>query len=177
MSQSRTLQTPLSPEIISSLRAGEKVSLSGTVYTARDAAHKRLVALLEEGKALPFDIRGQTVYYAGPCPAAPNRVVGSIGPTTSGRMDTYAPRLMEEGLCVMIGKGNRNRAVISAIQKYNGVYLAAVGGVGALLAGCVMSCQTVVFEDLGTEAIRRLAVKDMPLWVAIDNQGRNIYDR
>ncbi|MCL2223531.1 MAG: FumA C-terminus/TtdB family hydratase beta subunit [Defluviitaleaceae bacterium] len=155
------------------LRAGDEISFTGVIYTARDAAHKRLVQLLDEGKPLPFD---GAVYYAGPCPAPPGRVIGSIGPTTSGRMDAYAPRLIKSGVKIMIGKGNRSQAVINAIREHGGVYLTAVGGAGALLSLCVEKSEIVAFEDLGTEAVRRLTVRDMPLVVAIDSFGGNVYE-
>jgi len=167
---------PFTTEIIKSLHAGDRVFLSGVIYTSRDAAHKRMTELLDAGKPLPFDVFGQAIYYAGPCPAPPRRAIGSVGPTTSSRMDVYAPRLIQEGLRVMIGKGNRNETVIDAIKKYTGVYLAAVGGAGALMALCVEKAEIVAFEDLGTEAIYRLTVRNMPLVVAIDCEGNNIYD-
>ena len=171
------IKSPISVEAIKALRAGDRILLSGTVYTARDAAHKRMAGLLAEGKPLPFDVCGQTVFYAGPCPAPPGRVIGSIGPTTSARMDAYAPRLMQEGLCVMIGKGGRSEPVIDAIRRHSGLYLAAIGGAAALTSLCVERVEPVAFEDLGTEAIYRLVVKDMPLVVAIDCEGGNIYER
>jgi len=161
---------------IKSLRVGDTISLTGVVYTARDAAHKRMVQLLDEGEPLPFDVCGQAVYYAGPCPAPPERVIGSIGPTTSGRMDSYAPRLIKEGLRVMIGKGNRSRAVVNAIYEHSGLYLGAVGGAGALLSFCIERSEIVAFEDLGTEAVHKLVVREMPLVVAIDSYGGNIFE-
>ena len=171
------IQTPFSSRDIRALRMGEQVFLSGVIYTARDAAHKRLVRMLDENSPLPFDFAGQAVYYAGPCPAAPGRIIGPAGPTTSGRMDAYAPRLMQAGLRVMIGKGDRSGAVIGAMREHTGLYLAAVGGAAALLAKCVVKNEPVAFADLGTEAIRALTVENMPLWVAIDCQGRSIYAR
>lgn len=156
------------------LRVGDEISYTGVIYTARDAAHKRLIELLDDGKTLPFD---GVVYYAGPCPAPPGKIIGSIGPTTSGRMDSYAPRLIRHGLRVMIGKGNRSQEVVDAICECGGMYLAAVGGAGALLSQCVEKSEIVAFEDLGTEAVRRLTVRDMPLVVAIDSQGGNVYER
>jgi fumarate hydratase subunit beta len=155
-------------------KAGEIVNYSGVIYTARDAAHKRMVQLLDEGKPLPFD---GIVYYAGPCPAPPGRVIGSIGPTTSGRMDSYAPRLIREGLKYMIGKGNRKQAVIDAIREHGGLYLTAVGGAGALLSLCVEKAELIAFEDLGAEAIYKLTVRNMPLVAAIDRYGGSIYAR
>jgi fumarate hydratase subunit beta len=177
MAPSVKITTPLSTEVIQSLHSGDQVLLSGTIFTARDAAHKRMIELLAAGEPLPFGGNGQAVYYAGPCPAQPGRVIGSVGPTTSLRMDAYAPRLIREGLRVMIGKGERSKPVIEAIREHSGVYLAAVGGAGALLSLCVKSAELIAFEDLGTEAIYRLTVRDMPLVVAIDCNGGNIYDR
>ena len=171
----KTLQTPLSPDDIRTLRAGDAVTLSGVIYTGRDAAHRRMAELLEQGEPLPFAVAGQAIYYAGPCPARPGQVIGPVGPTTSGRMDAYAPRLMQEGLLVMIGKGERDKAVIEAIKRYKGVYLAAVGGAAALMAKRVKSNELIAFEDLGAEAIRALTVEDMPLYVAIDCRGHSIY--
>ena len=158
------------------MKAGEILLYSGILYTARDAAHKRMVQWLDEGKPLPFDLSEGAIYYAGPCPAPPGRVIGSVGPTTSGRMDAYTPRLMAEGLRVMVGKGNRSPAVVDAIREHGGVYLAAVGGAGALLSLCVESAECIAFEDLGTEAVYKLTVRDMPLIVAIDNNGGNLYE-
>ena len=168
------LTAPLSAETIKNLRAGEQISLSGEIFTGRDAAHKRMVELLEKNMPLPFDVKGQAVYYAGPCPAPPGRAIGSVGPTTSKRMDAYSPRLIREGLRVMIGKGSRGEKVIEAIREYSGVYLSAVGGAGALLSLCVENAELIAFADLGTEAIYRLTVRDMPLVVAIDCSGGNI---
>lgn len=173
----KIIHAPLAPEEIMSLRAGDSVLLSGTIYTGRDAAHKRLCALVEEGKALPFDIRNQVIYYAGPCPAKPGDAIGSCGPTTSYRMDAYAPTLCDLGLIGMIGKGQRNEAVIDAIRRSGGVYFAATGGAGALIATCVKSAEVIAFEDLGTEAIRRLKVENLPLIVAIDAYGGNLYEQ
>ena len=169
--------TPVSTETIKNLRAGDYVLLSGAIFTGRDAAHKRMANLLAENSPLPFDVNGQAIYYAGPCPAPPGRVIGSVGPTTSARMDAYAPRLIQEGLRVMIGKGGRNKQVAEAIKNYSGLYLSAVGGAGALLSLCVESAELIAFEDLGTEAIYKLIVKDMPLVVAIDCTDGNIYER
>ena len=172
----KRIHAPLDPAQVASLRAGDAVLLSGTIYTGRDAAHKRLVALLDEGKPLPFDIRNQVIYYAGPCPAKPGDAIGSCGPTTSYRMDAYAPRLCDLGLIGMIGKGQRSEAVLDAIRRNGGVYFAATGGAGALIAGSVVSVRVVAFDDLGTEAIRELKVKDMPLIVAVDSTGGNLYE-
>ena len=170
-----SITTPFTDEIIKSLNVGDIVMLSGVIYTGRDAAHKRMIELLETSQPLPFDPHGQAIYYTGPCPAPPEKVIGSAGPTTSMRMDAYSPRLMGAGLRVMIGKGARSEAVIEAIMKYKGLYLSAVGGTGALLAQCVEEARVVAFVDLGTEAIYRFVVKDMPLIVAIDSKGQSIY--
>jgi len=171
------ITTPLTTEMIKTLRAGEQVLLSGTIFTGRDAAHKRMIELIANDLPLPFDVYGQTIYYAGPCPAPPGHAIGSVGPTTSMRMDIYSPRLIKEGLRVMIGKGPRSKPVIDAIHQHSGVYMAAVGGAGALLSLCVERADLMAFEDLGTEAIYMLTVRDMPLVVAIDCKGGNIYDR
>ena len=160
---------------LSKLRAGDKLTVSGTIYTARDAAHKRLTELIASGEELPLDIRGAAIYYAGPTPEKPGQVIGSCGPTTSGRMDAYAPLLLDRGLAVMIGKGDRNAAVIDAIVRNGAVYLAAMGGAGALMGSCVKSARIVCYEDLGCEAIRELKVENMPLTVVIDSQGNDLY--
>jgi len=173
----KQIHAPLIAEEIASLRAGDSVLLSGTIYTGRDAAHKRMAALIEAGKLLPFDIRNQVIYYAGPCPAKPGDPIGSCGPTTSYRMDAYAPELCDLGLIGMIGKGQRSPEVIDAIRRNRGVYFAATGGAGALIAQCVKGVQVVAFEDLGTEAIRALEMENMPLIVAIDAQGGNLYEQ
>ena len=167
----------LTEEKIKSLKAGDTLLLSGVIYTARDAAHKRMVEDYEKGIDFPFDITGQAVYYAGPCPAKPGEVIGSCGPTTAGRMDAYTPLLLDKGLKVMIGKGARNDAVISAIKRNNCVYLGAIGGAGALIAECIKSAEVIAYEDLGTEAVRRLTVRDLPLVVVIDSDGNSLYDR
>ena len=160
---------------LSKLRAGDKLTVSGTIYTARDAAHKRLTELIASGEELPLDIRGAAIYYAGPTPEKPGQVIGSCGPTTSGRMDAYAPLLLDRGLAVMIGKGDRNAAVIDAIVRNGAVYLAAMGGAGALMGSCVKAARIVCYEDLGCEAIRELKVENMPLTVVIDSQGNDLY--
>lgn len=160
---------------LSKLRAGDKLTVSGTIYTARDAAHKRLTELIASGEELPLDIRGAAIYYAGPTPEKPGQVIGSCGPTTSGRMDAYAPGLIDRGLAVMIGKGDRNAAVIDAIVRNGAVYLAAMGGAGALMGSCVKAARIVCYEDLGCEAIRELKVENMPLTVVIDSQGNDLY--
>ncbi|HHY75850.1 MAG TPA: TRZ/ATZ family protein [Firmicutes bacterium] len=159
------------------LKAGTKVLLSGTVYTARDAAHKRMVEALEKGEELPFPLDGQVIYYAGPCPAPPGRVIGSLGPTTSGRIDVYAPRLCAAGLKGMIGKGKRSKAVLRAIAKYGAVYFATIGGAGALLSEAVKEAELVAYPDLGPEAIYRLEIVDFPALIAVDPMGRDMYDR
>lgn len=171
----KRIRAPLIKEEIASLRAGDSVLLSGTIYTGRDAAHKRLCAMAETGEILPFDIRDQVIYYAGPCPAKPGDPIGSCGPTTSYRMDAYAPMLCDLGLIGMIGKGQRSEAVVRAIERNGGVYFAATGGAGALIAVCVKHARVIAFDDLGTEAIRRLEVEDLPLVVAIDAYGGDLY--
>ncbi len=176
MSEKRILTAPFSDETIKSLHAGDMVYISGTIYTARDAAHKRLTEMLAEGKAMPFDFNGQVVYYAGPCPAKPGQPIGSVGPTTGGRMDAYSPTLIQEGLKVMIGKGARNQAVVDAMKNHIGVYFAAIGGAAALMAKCVKKAEVIAFDDLGTEAIRKLEVEEFPAIVAIDSYGNNMYE-
>jgi len=168
--------TPITDETIKSLCMGDMVYLSGRIYTARDAAHKKLSLLIESGQTLPFDFSGQAVFYAGPAPARPGKPIGSVGPTTAGRMDLYAPLLISKGLKVMIGKGLRTQEVTDAIVKHSGIYFAATGGVAALMAKCVKSANLIAFEELGTEAVRELAVEKLPLVVAIDSQGRNLYE-
>lgn len=167
---------PITEEIASSLKAGDYVYLTGTVYTARDAAHKRMDEALKKGEPLPIDIEGTTIYYMGPSPAREGRPIGSAGPTTASRMDKYAPTLLDLGLKGMIGKGRRNEAVCKKIVENNAVYFAAVGGAGALLSKAIVSSEVVAYEDLGTEAIRRLEVKEFPVIVVIDSKGSNLYD-
>jgi fumarate hydratase subunit beta len=171
------ITTPFTDEVIDGLRAGERVLLSGVIYTGRDAAHKRMFELLDGGEPLPFPVTGQVIYYTGPCPAPPGRVIGSAGPTTSIRMDKYSPRLIGEGLRVMLGKGERGNAVVDAIKRHKGLYLTAVGGAGALIAGCVEEAASIAFEDLGPEAVYRLVVRSLPLVVAIDGEGGSIFRR
>ena len=171
------MTTPIATEKLQMLSAGDSILLSGIIYTGRDAAHKRMIELLDAGQLLPFEGSGNAIYYAGPCPAPPGRVIGSIGPTTSARMDVYAPRLIQEGLRVMIGKGDRSKEVVQAIKKHKGIYLAAVGGAGALLSLCIEQAEVVAFTDLGPEAIYKLIVRDMPLIVAIDCKGNSIYNQ
>ena len=175
MSEAIRLETPLTEDKIKNLRAGDSVLLSGTIYTARDAAHKRMIEALGRGEKLPIELENLTIYYAGPAPAKPGRVIGSCGPTTSGRMDAYAPTLIGLGLTGMIGKGERSDEVVAAMTEYGAVYFGAIGGAGALISKCVTSAEVVAYEDLGTEAIRRLTVKDFPLTVVIDAKGRNLY--
>jgi fumarate hydratase subunit beta len=171
----REIVTPLNDDILSSLRAGDRVLISGTIYTARDAAHKRMWEALQRGESLPFDIKGQVIYYAGPCPARPGSVTGPFGPTTSGRRDKYAPLLMEHGLKGMIGKGNRDSTVIEAMVKNKAIYFAAVGGLGAYIATVVQKLEVVAYEDLGTESVKKLTVKDFPVIVVTDSSGNNLY--
>ena len=171
------LTTPISKETARTLRAGDSVLLSGVIYTARDAAHERMTREFREGKPFPIDLREQAIYYAGPCPAKPGQVIGSCGPTTAGRMDAYTPMLLEHGLGAMIGKGQRSEEVVASMKKNSAVYLGAIGGAGALIAGCIKEAEVVAYEDLGTEAVRRLVVEDFPLVVLIDCEGNNIYNR
>jgi fumarate hydratase subunit beta len=169
------LRTPLSDQDVERLKIGDRVFINGVIYTGRDAAHKRLFDLLRDGKELPFDIRGQIIYYVGPTPAKPGQVFGSAGPTTSYRMDAYSPTLIEKGLKGMIGKGMRSDAVKEAMRKYKAVYFAATGGAGALLAKRVKRAQIVAYEDLGPEAIRKLEVEDLPVIVVNDVRGNDLY--
>lgn len=170
------LHTPISDEAILSLKTGDMVSLSGIIYTARDAAHARLVEMASRSEAMPFEFKGQAVFYAGPAPAKPGKPIGSVGPTTGGRMDAYSPRLIELGLKIMIGKGGRSVEVVDAIKQHGGIYFAATGGIAALMARCVESSEVVAFDELGPEAIRKLRVVELPVIVAIDHQGSNIYE-
>ena len=171
----KRLKTPLTDEVIKTLKTGDTVLISGIIYTARDAAHARLVALLDDGKDLPFDPTGAIMYYVGPSPAPPGRPIGSAGPTTSYRMDPFAPRLLEVGLKGMIGKGPRSEEVKAAIKKYTGVYFAAVGGAAALISQSVLEAEIIAYEDLGPEAVRRLVVKDFPAIVANDVYGGDLF--
>jgi fumarate hydratase subunit beta len=170
------LTTPLSRADVEALRAGDRVVLSGTVYTARDAAHARLIALLNEGRPLPFALEGQVIYYVGPTPPRPGQPIGSAGPTTSGRMDPYTPALLAAGLRGMIGKGSRSPEVREAMARHGAVYFAATGGAGALLARRIRSAEVVAWEDLGPEAVRRLVVEDFPLVVIDDVRGHDLYE-
>ncbi len=177
MSEELILKTPLTNDDLMKLRTGDRVLINGVIYTARDAAHKRMIELLDSGKELPFDIRDQVIYYTGPAPAKPGAVIGPVGPTTSYRMDPYTPRLIEQGLKGMIGKGTRSDAVKKAIMAHKCVYFAAIGGLGALLAKTVRESEIIAYPDLGTEAIRRLVVENFPAIVAIDVHGEDIYER
>ncbi len=172
----KRISLPLTEDVAMSLKAGDEVLLSGVVYTSRDAGHKRMCEALGRGEALPFDPQDATIYYVGPAPARPGQIIGSAGPTTSGRMDAYAPRMMEAGVRGMIGKGARLPEVVEAMKRHHAVYFGAVGGAGALLAGCVKEAELIAYEDLGAEALRRLVVEDMPLTVVIDCQGTNLYE-
>jgi len=166
---------PLTDETLKELKAGDNVLLNGIIYVGRDAAHKRLVEALDQGKPLPFDIKGQTIYYMGPSPAKPGQPIGSAGPTTSGRMDSYSPRLMAEGLKGMIGKGMRSQAVKDAIKQYKAVYFAAIGGAGALISKSIKKSEVIAYEELGAEAVRRLEVEDFPVTVINDMYGGDLY--
>ena len=172
----KKITTPFSAADASDLKAGDQLRLTGFIYTGRDAAHKRLVALLDEGKELPVDLRDQFIYFVGPCPAPPGRPIGSAGPTTSYRMDAYSPRLIADcALRGMIGKGNRSKEVVDAMKQHKAVYFAATGGAGALIAQCIKKADVVAFDDLGPEAIYRLEMEDFPLTVAIDCNGNTLY--
>ena len=172
----KRINAPLRREDIKELKAGDYVYLSGIIYTARDAAHKRMDECLDEGGSLPFDMEGNVIYYMGPSPAREGRPIGSAGPTTATRMDKYAPRLLDLGLKGMIGKGKRRQEVKDAIVRNGAVYFAAVGGAGAILSKCIKESEVIAYDDLGTEAIRRLRVEDMPLVVVIDAEGRDLYE-
>lgn len=169
------ITTPLDTETTCKLKSGDKVLISGIIYTARDAAHKRMIDMLKKGEELPFDIKGQIIYYVGPTPAKPGKVIGSAGPTTSTRMDTYTPELLKLGLKGMIGKGLRSQSVKDAIIKYKGVYFSAVGGAAAVISKSIISSKLIAFEDLGPEAIRELVVKDFPAVVINDCHGGDLY--
>jgi fumarate hydratase subunit beta len=176
MEEHLRLGSPLTDECVKGLKAGDQVLLSGPVYVARDAAHERLDRLIRQGKDLPFDPSGQVIYYMGPTPPKPGRVIGSAGPTTSSRMDPYTPPLIALGLKGMIGKGARTKEVIQAMKRHRAVYFAAIGGLGALISDRIKKSEIVAYEDLGTEALRRLEVLDFPLIVAIDCRGNNLYE-
>ena len=170
------INTPITEEVTSDLKSGDYVYITGTVYVARDAAHKRMIEALERGDGLPFDIKDAAIYYMGPSPAREGRPIGSAGPTTAGRMDKYAPVLLDLGEKAMIGKGKRTKEVIDAIVRNKAVYFAAVGGAGALLSKCILKSETVCYEDLGAEAVLKLEVKDFPVIVVIDKDGNNLYE-
>ena len=170
------LTTPLTNKVVEKLHAGDKVSITGVIYVGRDAAHKRLVAALDAGEPLPFDPQGQIIYYMGPAPAKPGDPIGSAGPTTSYRMDPYAPRLMEVGLKGMIGKGNRSLPVRDAMQRYKAIYMGAIGGAGALIAKSIKKAEVIAYDDLGAEALRRLEVEDFPAIVINDIYGGDAYE-
>jgi len=170
------ITSPIDPEIIENLKAGDQVLISGVIYVGRDSAHKRMVEALDKGEKLPFDVQGQTIYYMGPSPAKPGEVIGAAGPTTSGRMDAYAPRMMEAGLRAMIGKGLRLPEVKDAMKKYKAVYMAAIGGAGALISKCIKSAEVVAYDDLGAEALRKLEVEDLPVTVINDIHGGDLYE-
>lgn len=175
MSQTVYLTTGQLPGALPSLSAGDRVILSGTIYTARDAAHKRIFQLLDEGKPLPFDLKGAIIYYAGPTPGQQGMAVGACGPTTAGRMDGFAPRLLDLGLTAMIGKGERSADVVEAIKRNGACYFAAVGGAGALIAKCIETAEVIAFDDLGCESVKRMTVKDFAVTVAIDSRGNDLF--
>jgi fumarate hydratase subunit beta len=170
------ITTPLTEDVIEKLKAGEKVFLSGYIYTARDSAHKRFIEELNKGGNLPIEIKDQVIYYCGPSPASPGKVIGSCGPTTSSRMDLYAPMLISMGLKGMIGKGKRSQPVKDAMRQYKSLYFGATGGAGALISKCVLSSEVIAYEELGPEAVMKLEVKDLPLFVINDIYGNDLYD-
>ena len=167
---------PMSREQARTLKSGDSVLLSGVIYTARDAAHKRLCELVEQGKELPLDVKDSIIYFVGPTPARPGEAIGSAGPTTAYRMDAYSPTMIEQGQTGMIGKGKRNAEVIAAMKKHGAVYFGAIGGCGALLSKCIKKAEVIAYDDLGAEAIRRLEVEDFPVIVIIDSEGNNLYE-
>ena len=171
------ITSPIDSEVMEKLKAGTRVLLSGIIYAARDAAHHRLTQALDKGDSLPFELKGQTLYYMGPSPTRPGQVIGSAGPTTSGRMDIYTPRLIAAGIRAMIGKGNRSAAVKAAIKEYKAVYLSTIGGASALLAKSIQQADVIAYEDLGAEAIRRLQVEDFPAIVANDIYGEDLFEQ
>jgi len=171
------ITTPITDEVLSQLKIGQQVLLSGTIYTARDAAHKKLTEAMKNGEDIGFDVTGQIIYYAGPCPAKSGSPIGPVGPTTSGRMDAYTPYLLDHGLKAMIGKGYRSPAVKESIVKNGAVYFAAIGGAAVVIMKCVKAVELVAFEELGPEAIRKLTVENMPLVVAVDSFGGDVYER
>ncbi|MCX5826201.1 MAG: Fe-S-containing hydro-lyase [Deltaproteobacteria bacterium] len=173
---SRSVQLPLSDDVVETLHAGDELLLTGVMYVGRDAAHKRMIETLEAGEMLPVDLKGQVIYFMGPTPARPGKIIGSAGPTSSYRMDTYSPRLMAEGLKGMIGKGMRSREVKEAMKQYKAVYLGAIGGAGALLSRCIKKVEVVAYDDLGAEAFQRIVVQDFPVTVVNDIYGGDIYE-
>ncbi|MDA8228064.1 MAG: Fe-S-containing hydro-lyase [Desulfitobacterium hafniense] len=176
MEETVRLETPLIKEKVAKLKAGDNVLISGIIYTGRDAAHKRMIEALKKGEELPFNVKDQIIYFVGPTPAKPGQVIGSAGPTTSGRMDAYSPLLIAEGLTGMIGKGLRSGEVIEAMKEHGAVYFAAIGGSGALLAKKIEQAEVIAYPELGPEAVHRLVVKDFPAIVIIDSEGNNLYD-
>lgn len=175
MGQTKKLQPPLTDSVVRSLKVGDEVLLSGIIYTARDMAHKRLCEEIKTGNKLPFELEGAVIYFVGPTPARPGKVIGAAGPTTSSRMDTFSPELIAHGLRAMIGKGYRNKEVRDALKKYGAVHLSTIGGAGALLSRHIVSAEVIAYEDLGTEAVRKLQVVDFPAIVAYDSHGSTIY--
>ena len=170
------IKAPIDDEVVNSLKAGDYVYITGTIYTARDAAHKRMYEAINNGESIPFELKNNIIYYLGPSPAREGQVIGSAGPTTSSRMDKYTPLLLEHGLKGMIGKGKRSNEVIKSMHKNNAVSFAAIGGAGALLSKCIKKAEVIAYDDLGTEAIRKLEVENLPTIVVIDNQENNMYD-
>lgn len=170
------IKAPIDDEVVNSLKAGDYVYITGTIYTARDAAHKRMYEAINNGESIPFELKNNIIYYLGPSPAREGQVIGSAGPTTSSRMDKYTPLLLEHGLKGMIGKGKRSNEVIKSMHKNNAVYFAAIGGAGALLSKCIKKAEVIAYDDLGTEAIRKLEVENLPTIVVIDNQENNMYN-
>lgn len=169
------ISLPIAQETLENLKVGDMIYLSGTLYTARDAAHKLMVEALDKGEELPFNLKGETIYYAGPCPAKPGFACGPAGPTTSGRMDKFTPRLLNEGLKVMIGKGERNPQVIQSIVDNKSIYLVAIGGLGALISQCIDKVEVVGYSHLGTESVKKMWITNLPVIVAVDSKGNNIY--
>ena len=172
----KKITAPISKDVAKSLKTGDSVLISGVIYTARDAAHERMTRLKSEGVDYPIDLTDQVIYYAGPCPAKPGEVIGSCGPTTAGRMDAYTPELLDAGLGAMIGKGVRTKEVVDAIKRNKCVYFGAIGGAGALIAECIKKAEVVAYDDLGTEAIRRLEIEDFPAVVLMDSEGNDLYE-
>ena len=176
MSEKKIITAPFSEETVKELKAGDFVYISGTIYTARDAAHKRMYEAMKKGESIPIDLKENVIYYLGPSPARPGNVIGSAGPTTSSRMDKYTPLMLKSGLKGMIGKGKRSKEVIDAVVENQAVYMAAIGGAGALLSKCIKEAEVVAYDDLGTEAIRKLKVEELPVVVVIDKEGNNLYE-